>query len=177
MFKRRPDPYWITSEGPGRLAIVPRPESGEDLRQDLECLKGLGIDHLVSMLTVAESIELGLGTEETLCKEVGLKFHSFPITDRSVPEGVVEFSRFARSLAAEIVAGKSVGVHCRMGIGRSSILCAAILVVRGVDVGDAIDRVKIARGTSVPDTDEQLGWIRQFPAKFKNLTSLGLLLE
>jgi protein-tyrosine phosphatase len=62
-----------------------------------------------------------------------------------------------------------------MGIGRSALLCVCILVAQGVCVEKAIERLLIGRGTDVPDTPEQLDWIRQFPAKLKAFGTAGLL--
>ena len=53
------------------------------------------------------------------------------------------------------------GVHCRQGLGRSALLAACVLVVGGVDVPTAIDRLTKARGCAVPETAEQREWIER----------------
>jgi protein-tyrosine phosphatase len=71
----------------------------------------------------------------------------------------------ARSLLSSITEaldeGKSIAVHCRQGIGRSGLIAAAVLVSSGTDVDQAIETVSAARGQTVPETPEQLQWIRQ----------------
>ena len=58
--------------------------------------------------------------------------------------------------------GGNVGVHCRMGVGRSGVLAACCLVRCGMDSQSALNRVSDARGWSVPDTDEQREWVARF---------------
>ena len=43
--------YWIDLPGPGRLAIMPRPRGDDWLEGEIESLKGVGVQSLVSMLT------------------------------------------------------------------------------------------------------------------------------
>ena len=62
-------------------------------------------------------------------------------------------------LRARHRAGHSIGVHCRMGIGRSSLLLAALLVRSGTSPEDAFQLISAARGLPVPDTDEQRQWL------------------
>jgi protein-tyrosine phosphatase len=65
-------------------------------------------------------------------------------------------------LEAQLVEGKSVGIHCRQGIGRSGLLAASLLILGGVPLEAALDRVKIARGCAVPETAEQREWVARF---------------
>ena len=52
--------HWIKGL-PCRLAILPRPRSGDWLEDEIRSLRGQGIDVLVSLLTPDETAELGLG--------------------------------------------------------------------------------------------------------------------
>ena len=58
--------------------------------------------------------------------------------------------------------GRCVGIHCRQGIGRSSLLAATLLVLTGMDFEEAWRRVEAARGCPVPDTAEQKAWVDRF---------------
>ena len=49
-------------------------------------------------------------------------------------------------------------IHCRQGIGRSSLLAAAVLEASSLD--EAWRRIAEARGRSVPDTPEQRAWLQ-----------------
>ncbi|MFT4110031.1 hypothetical protein, partial [Propionicimonas sp.] len=51
--------------------------------------------------------------------------------------------------------GHGVAIHCRAGIGRSSVLAAAVLQLEGVPADEAWNLISHARGLPVPDTDAQ----------------------
>jgi protein-tyrosine phosphatase len=152
---------WIKAPGL-QLAIVPRPRGGDWLLDDLRNLKATGIDVLVSLLTQAESDELGLSEEAQGCKEVGLTFLGFPIEDRSVPSSRTDFSRFTELADSELKLHRAVGIHCRAGIGRSSLLAACLLSRHSYEPNEAFEAISKARRRPVPDTDEQRRWVEQW---------------
>jgi hypothetical protein len=82
----RAELYWIADAPRGRLAIMPRPRAGDWLADELRSWQSSGVDVLVSLLTVDEIDDLGLQSEPTLCRDIGLEFISYPIADRGVPE-------------------------------------------------------------------------------------------
>lgn len=142
----------------GRLAIATRPRGGDWLEMDLIRCKREGWSVLVSALEREEQDELGLDAEERTAIAQGLEFRSVPISDRSVPmDG--SFNTSISALLQLLNNGANIAVHCRMGIGRSSLICAALLVAQGEDPEGAWSLVKEARGTDVPDTDEQRLWL------------------
>jgi protein-tyrosine phosphatase len=57
-----------------------------------------------------------------------------------------------------------VAVHCWGGVGRSSLVAAALLVLRGSTAQAAWHRVAYARGVPVPETDEQRDWVARLAA-------------
>src|SRR5690349_10839669 len=82
----RTSPFVIDLPGPGRLATMAHPASGERLAPDLAHLRACGVDTLVSALTGRECGTLDLAREAELAYQAGLSFVSFPIPDRGVPE-------------------------------------------------------------------------------------------
>ena len=154
--------YWVNPGANGRLAIVPRPRGNEWLRDDLEAIRRDGIDILVSLLTSAEAAELGLAHEQILCEMAGIEFRSFPIADHSVPAAHRELHALAEALATERRHGKNIGAHCCVGIGRSSLLLAAVLCVEGISPEHAFRLISNGRGLHVPDTPEQAEWLAGF---------------
>jgi protein-tyrosine phosphatase len=120
---------------------------------------------VVSLLTPAEASELGLQEELRLAGEEGLELHSLPIPDYGVPPSRGRVDELIAHLASALAAGRSVAVHCRQGIGRSSLVVAALLVHQGVEPGEALRRVEKARGRPVPDTDEQREWVQRFASE------------
>jgi protein tyrosine/serine phosphatase len=154
--------FWINPGANGRLAIVPRPRGDEWLRDDLTAFRRNGIDILVSMLTRTEAAELGLSHEQAMCEAMGIEFRSFPISDHSVPKAHRELHELAEALATERRHGKNIGAHCCAGIGRSSLLIAAVLCVEGISPERAFRLISNGRGLQVPDTPEQAEWLAGF---------------
>jgi protein-tyrosine phosphatase len=52
-----------------------------------------------------------------------------------------------------------------MGIGRSALLAACVLVGQGLTTEAAFERISKARGTKVPDTEEQIQWVLEFSSR------------
>jgi len=152
--------YEITPCPQGRLAICPRPRGGLWLMTELVSLKRRGVTDVVSLLTLAEATELQLQAEEKFCNDLLLKFHRYPIPDRGLPVQPV-FDTFITSLLLSMVQGGFVAIHCKAGIGRSTLVAAALLCRFGLAADEAIELIAKARGFEVPDTDEQLDFIRR----------------
>lgn len=159
--------YWVKAEG-FKLAIASRPRGGEWLAEDIELLKREGIAAIVSALTDAETEELGLEREPDCCCERGIDFFRFPIQDRSVPDSAEELKTLIVDLRDLLFDGRAVAVHCRAGIGRSSLIAAGVLMSHGYSVAGAFQALEEARGLAVPDTLEQREWMRQFEAHPRN---------
>jgi len=161
------NPYWINA-GSCRLAILPRPRGWDWLPDDIAAARRDGVDVIVSALTEPENQELGLSEEAKYCKESAIEFLSFPIEDRSLPDSEESLDAFIGSLDERLKQGKSIAIHCRAGIGRSSMLCACLLVRRGLSSESAFQRIQQARGCAVPDTSEQRNWVESFASRSKS---------
>lgn len=152
------DPYWIATDLPGRLAIMPRPRSGDWLQDEISSLSAAKVDVIVSLLDNDEIAELELSEEGSLCGTAGIEFLRFPIADRGTPDAAT-LRPFARVLLARLRAEQSVAIHCRAGIGRSSLVAASVMIEGGIAATIALERIATARGLRVPDTDQQRDWI------------------
>jgi protein-tyrosine phosphatase len=148
----------------GRLSIMARPRGGDWLSDEIRALRDAGVDVLVSLLTAAEAVELGLLDEEAWCGRHALEYRWLPIADRGVPESRREVSQLLEGLAQDLANGRHVAVHCRQGIGRSSLIAACLIVAQGLSSEEAFERIAAARGCPVPDTDEQRAWVSAFRA-------------
>jgi protein-tyrosine phosphatase len=142
-----------------------RPRAGDWLEDEMRGLRTVGMNIIVSLLTDEEVAELELGEEPVACETAGLTFRRFPIRDREVPLIDAALSSLVRELRDEISSGKSVAIHCRMGIGRASLIASAVLSALGVEPSEALLRLTNARGLAIPDTEEQRRWILEFPAR------------
>jgi protein-tyrosine phosphatase len=157
----REGPIWIDGAGPGKLAIIPRPRGGDWLPDEVRSWTRSGLDIVVSLLTPDEERELGLEGEAAESRAVGLEFKSFPIPDRGVPLSRRDALRFLDTLATQLEQGKALGVHCRQGIGRSALVAASLLALKGVPPVAALERIGVARGRDVPETPEQRRWVEE----------------
>ncbi len=161
------NPYWIDANS-CRLAILPRPRGYDWLSDDIAAARRAGVDVIVSALTKTESQELGLSEEAKCCNESTIEYLSFPIEDRSLPDSEGNLNTFIDSLDERVKQGKSVAIHCRAGIGRSSLLCACLLVRQGFSAESAFQKIQVARGCVVPDTEEQRNWVQSFALRSKS---------
>jgi protein-tyrosine phosphatase len=155
--------YWIRGFPDGHLAIMPVPQV-EDLERATRHWKEEGVDIVVSLLEATEAAGI-VRLEKELCEEVGLEFIWFPMKDGSVPSSKKAFGSLAVSLAEAIAVGKSVAIHCRAGIGRSSLVATAVMSYFHVDVEVALNMVAEARKAEVPQTEEQRQWILGYRAR------------
>jgi len=139
-----------------------RPRAGEWLDDEIAGWKAANIAVVVCLLERSEIDELGLIDEEALCRRQGIEFVSFPIPDRGHPETLGPTETLAHAIAAELKGGSAVAIHCRAGIGRSSLIAACTLIGLGFSSHAAFDMIARARGLKVPDTDEQRIWVSSF---------------
>ncbi|MGH7142875.1 MAG: protein-tyrosine phosphatase family protein [Planctomycetota bacterium] len=159
-----PDLHWLTAEH-GRLALSARPRGGDWLEDHLRGWRQAGVETVVSLLTEAEQRELELTGEARICATLDMSFRSFPIPDRGLPTSDREVLALIADLATLVSAGQSILLHCRMGIGRTGMIAAAVLVWRGFTADTALEAAAIARGLAIPDTLEQADWVRRFSTR------------
>jgi len=157
-----PKLYWLSNSASGRLAISGRPRGGDWLEDEVEGWRKQGVDVVVSLLTDAENQDLELQQEAAAARKKGIRFYSFPIEDRGVPSSFSNVERLATQIGSELHQGKKVAIHCRQGIGRSSLLAAAVLISVGEEIEHSLKTIRDARGVDVPETTEQRNWLNQF---------------
>ncbi|NUT49350.1 MAG: tyrosine protein phosphatase [Saccharothrix sp.] len=136
---------------PGVLSTMGHPHS----LQHLTHLAADGVEVIVCALTRAELDELDLTDEADAARDAGLTFHWMPIPDFGVPATALELG----PVLDDMRAGRHVLVHCWGGIGRSSLIAGALLVLDGASPEAAWQAIAEARGRDVPETDEQRAWL------------------
>lgn len=161
---------WIPTDTPGRLAIVARPRGNDWLDDEVRNWKQLGLTDDVSMLEETEEAELGLNRESHACSNHDISFHSLPVPDRGVPPDATLFRETVETIVERLLAGASIGVHCRQGIGRSGLFAAAVLMHLGANASSAIRVVSAARGRPIPETAEQSDWLQRYRPQTSILT-------
>ena len=135
-----------------------RPRAGDWLEDEVSHWKSQGVELVVSLLEREEVADLDLGNERGLCAAKGIEFRSLPIADRGIPDDASAVKKLARDVA---LSQRVVVVHCRIGIGRSSLVAAAILCASGLEPDIAFAAIQKARGVPVPDTAGQREWIER----------------
>lgn len=144
-----------------RLGLMPHPAGGEYLLAAMRKLRTAGVDILVSLIELDETVRLNLEAEGATFQRLGGKFISHPVTDRSIPQDSVAFKSLALELAAALTTGRGQGVmlHCWGGIGRSGMLACAVQCAMGSSLAAARAATTSARGVPVPETHAQLRWL------------------
>lgn len=155
--------YWIESGTSAKLAIMPAPSGSNRLEGEIRLLKREGANVLVSLLPPDEAFDLGLEHERAACDGHGILFRNFPIPDRGIPASTEAFLAFLETLHQDLLKNRSIVAHCFAGIGRSSLLLAALLRREGLSTDDAFRRITQARRALVPDTPAQLQWVQNLP--------------
>jgi protein-tyrosine phosphatase len=116
----------------------------------------------VSLLEEKEAIWLGLEDEGSHAERMGLRFLSYPIPDAHLPQDPISFRAWIEELAARLLAGDHIGIHCQGSIGRSTVTAACALIHLGWTSKAALAAIEAARGLPVPDTLEQKEWILRY---------------
>ena len=153
--------YWIHQfDNTAKLGIMARPRGDDWLVDEIANLKKQNVRLLISLLEAEEINELRLRQQETVCKGNDIEFINFPIADRDIPKIDDKTDWLIEYLTDKHKAGVSIVIHCRMGIGRSSIIAAAVLLQAGLKADKIITDISKIRGLKVPDTDKQLQWLK-----------------
>lgn len=113
-----------------------------------------GVQTVISLLEPQETSELRLTNEESLCLKYNMKFINYPIPDRGLPKDQQTVKNLIDELRNRLRQGEKLVFHCRMGIGRSSIIAAATLLKEGEKADDIFDKIGKIRELKVPDTDD-----------------------
>lgn len=150
--------YWI-SEINSRQAIMARPRGADWLETEIKSLRSQSVDVVVSLLTDDEVEELELREEAQQCATHGIEYVRFPIEDRSVPSDLADFNVLLKELDMRLAEKKAIAIHCRMGIGRSSLVAACLLRQTGLTTARSFELIEASRGCAVPDTQAQFDWV------------------
>lgn len=151
----------------GQVSIVQRPRGGDWLADDIRTLVKHNVDVLVSLLTPAEIVELDLANEADICRVQGLTYFSYPLQDLSTPPFSAELFALLTQLHALLTEGKHIAAHCRMGLGRSALLAASVLVLSGLTPEQACTNLSCVRGYTVPEMEEQRAWVKELPQQYR----------
>ena len=83
-----------------------------------------------------------------------------------MPESETKLSRMVDQVDRDFSAGRNIVLHCRQGIGRTGLVAACLTVSKGLNPQAAIERLSVARGVEIPETEEQRRWIERYAEAF-----------
>ena len=109
-----------------------------------------------------EERDLELHTEGSEARAHGMEFRSVPIADRAVPPSRMAFVGQVEAIGEELASGRNVVLHCRQGVGRTGVMAACLMLMRGEKLDGVLETLSRARGLRVPETAEQLRWLEHF---------------
>lgn len=158
--------YTVQVPSAGKMSIMSHPRGGDWLSDELTRLYSDGVDVLVSLLTPGEVAELDLQDEAEYCRRQGIIYLSYPIPDLTAPRFSPDTFALLEQLKAYVAQGKHVAAHCWMGLGRSALIAASVLVLSGFAPEDACAQLSAVRGYSVPEMEEQRTWVKALPEKY-----------
>ena len=154
------DTYPVTvPETGGTIIITPCPGKRQrDLGLDLDQLKGMGAEAIVTMVQDRELDLLSVRDIGEKCEERGLIWLHCPIPDFDGPGAAFERAWVdAGPRAREILRrGGTVVSHCRGGIGRAGTVASRLLIELGAATPDeALRRVRQARPGAVETWEQE----------------------
>ncbi|SDE95484.1 protein-tyrosine phosphatase family protein [Chitinophaga filiformis] len=160
--------YWVYKfENSAQLGIMSRPRGNEWLEEEILSVKKQGAKVIISLLEKDEIRELGLERQPAICTKHEMAYLHFPIPDRSIPDEDKNLHNFLAQVKKRLDQGDCTVVHCRMGIGRSSIITGCLMVQDGYKPEEVFSHISKVRGLKVPDTDEQEEWLKRISRTFK----------
>lgn len=142
----------------GKLYLMPYPKSAETVQQVRE---DYSIETLLCLLPTEEQEKLSVANEADWCLQSNVNYLHFPVNDYDVPKSIVETKTVVQRLLEDLNDGKNVAIHCRAGIGRSSLICAVLLTMTGLSLPESLEQISVARGVSVPETNSQKKWLEK----------------
>lgn len=105
-------PFWIPDAPLGRLATSTWPAPQEWLYDDVAAWKDEGADIVVSLFSDREVQHLGLDAEQEHCRDLGIEFRRFPISDHGIPDSVDSFLELINRLHEVSGQNRGIVAHC-----------------------------------------------------------------
>ncbi len=114
---------------------------------DLQALVDMGVSHLVSLITDEDMRMLRVEDLPQQAQISGLTWDHLPFADTTAPtEAWMEQANPVLNRIIETIpAGAKVVVHCMGGLSRAGTFASLYLWLRGMDMHDAIGRVREIR--------------------------------
>lgn len=138
----------------GKHVVGPDPEAA---------LARVGADTIVCLNPAHELVDRYPDYLDWLRANVPDRAVWFPVPDLHAPSAAAA-QPFLEDLLGRLRLGHSLIVHCGAGIGRAGTTAAALLVLSGVPLAEALAHVRAHRPAAGPEVGAQLSLVEQLAA-------------
>ena len=132
---------WITNFGKSSFYYSNITEniliSGEYDENDIFTIQKLGINCVIDMRS--ESL-----FDKSLFESIGIKYFNIPVDNYFAPE-LEQIDTAIEYIKSHITTDNNILIHCKEGVGRSSLIIIAYLITTGLDLFESMEIVKSNR--------------------------------
>ena len=132
---------WITTFGKSSFDYSNITEniliSGEYDENDIFTIQKLGINCVIDMRS--ESL-----FDKSLFESIGIKYFNIPVDNYFAPE-LEQIDTAIEYIKSHITTDNNILIHCKEGVGRSSLIIIAYLITTGLDLFESMEIVKSNR--------------------------------
>ena len=174
--------YWVVphkflaGEYPGNVDPV---KARMKINEFLE----VGVRHFVDLTEPGELVPYdSILLEQSLHAKITATYERFPMRDMTVPRAAADLAEILLTIDRRIREGGAVFVHCWGGIGRTGLVVGCWLQEHGRTPDDALAKLsqkwrtveKSSQKPESPETTEQVGWVRTWPQRRREVQKLLL---
>jgi ADP-ribosyl-[dinitrogen reductase] hydrolase len=122
-----------------------------DLDEDLRAIRNWGASTVVTLIEPHEFNLLKVDQLGERVQELGMRWIHLPIRDVDVPDQrfVQGWSAAGPEIHDRLRKGEKIVIHCRGGLGRTGLVAGLILVERGCEPREAIQKVRSVRPNAI----------------------------
>ena len=132
---------WITNFGKSSFDYSNITEniliSGQYDENDIFTIQKLGINCVIDMRS--ESL-----FDKSLFESIGIKYFNIPVDNYFAPE-LEQIDIAIEYIKSHISTDNNILIHCKEGVGRSSLIIIAYLITTGLDLFESMEIVKSNR--------------------------------
>lgn len=148
--------HWVIDR---KLAGLRRPGLLGAVDEELRALRAVGIETLICLEEVVPIPSAAL-------VGAGIALVHFPIVDMRAPD--IEKTHVLCMNVLEMLAlGKTIGIHCKGGLGRTGTILASILIGGGLDAHIALEQIRAKQPLFV-QSDVQVDFLSAFEKRCRN---------
>jgi|TARA_B100000959_G_scaffold287391_1_gene371696 protein-tyrosine phosphatase len=132
---------WITNFGKSSFDYSNITEniliSGEYTSNDIFTIQKLNVKCVIDMRS--ENI-----FDQSLFESIGIKYFNIPVDNYFAPE-LEQIDTAIKYIKSNISADNNILIHCKEGVGRSSLIIITYLITTGLDLFESMEIVKSNR--------------------------------